>query len=270
MDHYIKTVCGEKYYGRYMDDFYLLSDDKEYLKRCLIKIQEYLADLKLTLNNKTEIVPMSKGIRFLGFHTYLTEQGNVIRKLDGDNKRQVKKRLRKYAKLVAQERMTRERFNEIYNSWRNHASHGNCFKLIYEMDLFVEELFGEEKKELRVIIAGSRTFNNYTIVENTLNRFIKEHQNNRITIISGAARGADQLGEQYAKEKCFLLKRFPAQWEQFGKRAGFLRNIQMLDYIDTSDCDSYVVIFWDGKSKGTKQLIGNVKKRNIPYKIISI
>lgn len=252
-----------------MDDFYLLSYDKEYLKKCLIKIREYLANLQLTLNNKTEIVPMSKGIRFLGFHTYLTKQGNVIRKLNGDNKRQVKKRLRKYAKLVEQERMTRKRFNEIYNSWRNHASHGNCFKLIYEMDLFVEQLFGEEKKELRVVVAGSRTFNNYAIVEKTLNKFIKEHPNNRITIVSGTARGADQLGEQYARDKSILLKRFPAQWEQFGKRAGFLRNIQMLDYIDTSDCDSFIIAFWDGKSNGTKQLIDNAKKRNIPYQIIT-
>lgn len=90
LDHYIVDELRCKYYGRYMDDFYLLSNDKEYLKKCLIKIETYLSNLKLTLNNKTEIVPMSKGIRFLGFHTYLTEQGNVIRKLNGDNKRQIK------------------------------------------------------------------------------------------------------------------------------------------------------------------------------------
>lgn len=69
LDHYIVDELECKYYGRYMDDFYLLSNDKEYLKECLIKIKKYLANLKLTLNNKTEIVPMSKGIRFLGFHT---------------------------------------------------------------------------------------------------------------------------------------------------------------------------------------------------------
>lgn len=269
LDHYIVDELECKYYGRYMDDFYLLSNDKEYLKEYLIKIKEYLANLKLTLNNKTEIVPMSKGIRFLGFHTYLTEQGNVIRKLNGDNKRQVKKRLRKYAKLVAQGRMKREKFNEIYCSWRNHASHGNCFKLIYEMDLFVEKLFNEERPEIRVIIAGSRDFNNYELLEKYLNKFVKEHPNNKITIISGAARGTDQLGERYAREKCILLKRFPANWEQFGKRAGYIRNIQMLDYIDASICDSYVFAFWDGKSKGTKQMIDGAKKRNIPYQIVA-
>lgn len=165
--------------------------------------------------------------------------------------------------------MKREKFNEIYCSWRNHASHGNCFKLIYEMDLFVENLFNEEKPEIRVIIAGSRDFNNYELLEKHLNKFVKEHPNNKITIISGAARGTDQLGERYAREKCILLKRFPANWEQFGKRAGYIRNIQMLDYIDASTCDSYVFTFWDGKSKGTKQMIDSAKKRNIPYQIVA-
>lgn len=140
-DHFITEELGCEYYGRYMDDFYLLSDDKEHLKDCLVKIKAYLAGLSLTLNDKTEIVPMRKGIRFLGFHSYLTEDGKVIRKLTGDNKRQIKKRLRKNAKLVVAGKMTREKFDEKYASWKNHASHGNCYKLICGMDEFVETLF---------------------------------------------------------------------------------------------------------------------------------
>ena len=141
LDHFITEELGCEYYGRYMDDFYLLSDDKEHLKDCLVKIKAYLAGLSLTLNDKTEIVPMRKGIRFLGFHSYLTEDGKVIRKLTGDNKRQIKKRLRKNAKLVVAGKMTREKFDEKYASWKNHASHGNCYKLICGMDEFVETLF---------------------------------------------------------------------------------------------------------------------------------
>lgn len=141
LDHFITEELGCEYYGRYMDDFYLLSDDKEYLKDCLVKIRAYLAGLSLTLNDKTEIVPMRKGIRFLGFHSYLTKDGRVIRKLTGDNKRQIKKRLCKNAKLVAAGKMTREKFDEKYASWKNYASHGNCYKLICNMDEFVETLF---------------------------------------------------------------------------------------------------------------------------------
>lgn len=141
LDHFVTEELGCKWYGRYMDDFFLLSEDKEYLKFCLTKIKEYLYNLKLTLNNKTEIVPMKKGIKFLGFHTYLTEQGDVIRKLSGDNKRAIKKRLRKYAKLVKEGKMTHKQFSESYSSWKNHASHGNCYRLICSMDEFVNGLF---------------------------------------------------------------------------------------------------------------------------------
>lgn len=140
LDHFVTEGLDCKYYGRYMDDFYLLSSNKGYLKDCLIQIEEHLSYYKLTLNDKTEIVPISKGIRFLGFHTYITPDGKVIRKLTGDNKRRAKKRLRKYAKLVKSGQMSREKFYEKYNSWRNHASHGNCYKLICDMDKYVKAL----------------------------------------------------------------------------------------------------------------------------------
>lgn len=273
LDHFITEELGIKYYGRYMDDFYLLFDDKEYLQKCLKKIEEYLMDLCLTLNSKTEIVPMSKGIRFLGFHTYLTEDGKVIRKLTGDNKRQVKKRLRKYARLVEAGKMERKRFDEIYQSWRNHASHGNCFKLIYNMDLFVEKLMGDNKTEAKIIIAGGRDFADYDFLKRKLSQFIKNHPNRRFTIVSGAARGADSLGEQYAREKVIPIKRFPADWNHLGRSAGYIRNTQMLDYITQPDCEGYVLAFWDGKSKGTAHMIKSAKRAGVqveiyPYKKI--
>lgn len=141
LDHFVTEDLGCRYYGRYMDDFYLISEDKEHLKECLNRIKEYLGVLRLTLNNKTEIVSITKGLKFLGFHTYITDDGIVIRKLTSDNKRQIKKRLRKYAHLVASGQMTRAKFDEKYASWKNHASHGNCRRLIESMDSFVEKLF---------------------------------------------------------------------------------------------------------------------------------
>lgn len=144
LDHIITEELGCQHYGRYMDDFYLISEDKEYLKACLERIRSYLDCVHLTLNGKTEIVPISKGIRFLGFHSYLTEDGKVIRKLPGDKKREVKKRLRKYVAQVKAGQMTRNKFNEKYEAWKNHASHGNCYNLICSMDEFVEQLFQED------------------------------------------------------------------------------------------------------------------------------
>ncbi len=150
LDLYITEELRCKFYGRYMDDFYLISDSKEYLQDCLKKITAYLSTLHLTLNDKTEIVSISKGIRFLGFHTYITEDGKIIRRLTGENKRAIKKRLRKYYKLVVCGKMTRKEFNEKYQSWRNHASHGNCIKLLCDMDDYVAAMFGEDKMEKRI------------------------------------------------------------------------------------------------------------------------
>lgn len=68
-------------YGRYMDDFYIISSDKLLLRRILKEIEEYIKPLGLRLNKKTQISPLKNGIDFLGFHTYLTSTGKVVRKV---------------------------------------------------------------------------------------------------------------------------------------------------------------------------------------------
>ena len=70
-----------KYYVRYMDDFLLIHPDKEYLRYCQKEIEIFLAGLHLELNEKTNIFPLRHGVDFLGFHTYITESGQIIRKL---------------------------------------------------------------------------------------------------------------------------------------------------------------------------------------------
>lgn len=140
MDHMITGELGIDLYGRYMDDFYLIHHNKAYLKFCLEHIREMLNTLGLELNGKTQIVPIRKGIRFLGFHHYITDDGKYIRKLTGENKRKIRKKTRIWVKLVKSGRMTEKKFYEKYGAWKNHASQGNCIKLIHSMDLYVEEL----------------------------------------------------------------------------------------------------------------------------------
>lgn len=77
----------------------------------------------------------------MGFHTYVTTDGKAIRKLKGINKRHIKKELRKKSKLVKSGKMSMQKFNESYKSWKNHALHGNCIKLVQSMDEFVNSLF---------------------------------------------------------------------------------------------------------------------------------
>jgi len=142
LDHFITGELGVKYYGRYMDDFYLIVQSKEYAKWCLNAIYEFVHTLGLDLNGKTQIIPFKNGIKFCGFHTYVTQDGKVIRKLRNENKRATKKKFKKMVKLVKAGRLSKEKFYESYNAWKNHISHGNCVKLGYEMDRYVEYLFG--------------------------------------------------------------------------------------------------------------------------------
>lgn len=134
MDKLITGELGIEYYGRYMDDFYLIHHDKEYLKYCLEVIIEFLKTLDLTLNNKTQIFPLKNGVSYLGFHTYITDKGKPIRKLKNQNKRNAQKKFSKMAKLVANGKLSEDKFNASYNAWKNHISHGNCYKLSKSMD----------------------------------------------------------------------------------------------------------------------------------------
>lgn len=143
VDCLVTGELGIKYYGRYMDDLFLISKDKSHLKECLVAIEEMVKSLGLFLNGKTQIVPIRKGIRFLGFHHYITNDGKYIRKLTGENKRKIKKRLRGWARAVKKGKMDKKKFYEKYGAWKNHALHGNCIKLCHSMDLYVEKLLNE-------------------------------------------------------------------------------------------------------------------------------
>lgn len=149
MDHMITDERGIRHYGRYMDDFFLIHHDKDYLKRCLEYIEDMVHSLGLSLNGKTQIVPFKNGIRFLGFHHYVTKDGKYIRKLTGENKRKIRKRLNRWAKAVKHGKMTEKKFYEKYGAWKNHALHGNCIKLCHSMDLYVERLLKSDKGDTR-------------------------------------------------------------------------------------------------------------------------
>lgn len=141
MDHYIKRVLKIKYYGRYMDDFYLIHEDKTYLQYCLKEIERIVEELHLKLNHKTDIFPLKNGIDFLGFHTYLTETGKVIRKLRRRSKNNMRRKLKKFREKYDNGEMDFENIKQSYQSWRGHASHGNCYYLIRNMDEFFNDLF---------------------------------------------------------------------------------------------------------------------------------
>lgn len=102
----------------------------------------------------------------------------------------------------------------------------------------------------KVIIAGSRDFHDYKYLKRACDKYIKPNDE----IVSGTANGADKLGERYAKEKGLKIHRFPADWDKYKKRAGYLRNEEMAKFAEK------LIAFWDGKSKGTEHMINLAKE----------
>lgn len=114
---------------------------------------------------------------------------------------------------------------------------------------------------MKTVIAGSRNITDYSILKNVIDNW--KYKDSITEIISGGAKGVDTLGESYACLRNLKLTRVLPDWEQYGKKAGMIRNKIMVDMADLA------VILWDGVSPGTKCTIDLVKKKNIPY-ILSI
>jgi hypothetical protein len=114
----------------------------------------------------------------------------------------------------------------------------------------------------KLIIAGGREFSDYELLEKEVIKLLRGKYPKDVEIVSGGARGADSLGEKFAKEKGCSLQSFPADWNTYGKSAGYRRNAEMAAYADACIC------FWDGKSKGTKHMIDLAEKKELLLTII--
>lgn len=114
---------------------------------------------------------------------------------------------------------------------------------------------------MKVIIAGGRDFNNFDLLCEKCDKILSRQT--EIEIVSGRARGADQLGERYAKERGYPIKMFPAKWSELGKQAGYVRNVEMAEYADG------LIAFWDMESKGTEHMIDIARERKLKIRIIT-
>jgi len=115
---------------------------------------------------------------------------------------------------------------------------------------------------IKLIVAGSRSFNDYELLKSKLDYFLSE-VTGKIEIVSGTCHGADKLGERYALECGYAIKRFAADWA-IGKTAGFVRNEQMAAY------STHLVAFHDGVSKGTLMMIRLAKSRGLKIRVVRI
>jgi len=112
---------------------------------------------------------------------------------------------------------------------------------------------------MKIIIAGGRDFDNYEELKRRCDHYLKNQR--EVTILSGAAQGADELGERYAKEKGYKVEQHKAEWKR-GRQAGMLRNIQMAKAAEG------LIVFWDGESKGTAHMIKQAEKEGLKIRIV--
>lgn len=111
---------------------------------------------------------------------------------------------------------------------------------------------------MRVLVCGSRDYPRKARIASRIAMLSPG-----TTVIHGAARGPDRIAGAYAESLGFEVEEYPADWERLGKRAGIIRNLDMLDA-----CPDLVIAFWDGDSAGTKHTITEARKRGIPVEVI--
>lgn len=118
---------------------------------------------------------------------------------------------------------------------------------------------------MELLVAGSRNYYDYDEFSDVMNFAHKKY--NITEIVSGGARGADALAERWAKENNIPIKIFKANWDTYGKSAGFIRNASMHNYLSQFE-NRLCLCFWDGQSRGTAhnfKLCGKNNTRLICY-----
>lgn len=119
----------------------------------------------------------------------------------------------------------------------------------------------------KVIIAGSREFDNYDMLKEKCDKILsrKVNEGEEIVIVSGTARGADTLGEKYAEERGYKIERYPANWNKYGKKAGYLRNKKM------AEVSNACIVFLSSKAenKGSKMMISIATEEKLLIRVIT-
>lgn len=123
------------------------------------------------------------------------------------------------------------------------------------------------EKEIIVVVAGSRGFTDDQFIFDTLDKLsaLFAASGMRIAeVVSGNARGPDKIGEAWGIARGIEVTVMPADWDKLGKQAGMVRNAEMADYGHAA------IIFWDGESRGTANMISNMKMRDKPCHVIRV
>lgn len=143
LDTFCKTVKGCKYYGRYMDDTYIIYPDKEFLKTLLVEYIEIASRLGIRINSKkTQIMKLEKGFIFLQMKYRITESGKIIIIPVRQSFTRERRKLKSFLHLYRQKRITKPKILMQYKSWRGNICRYNSYKNVRATDRLYNSLFG--------------------------------------------------------------------------------------------------------------------------------
>ncbi|MCI7774135.1 MAG: RNA-directed DNA polymerase [Succinivibrio sp.] len=152
LDNYIKIVRGCKYYGRYMDDFYVIHHDRAFLEELLRDIQTISGQLGLHLNlKKTHIRPLNRTFVFLKTKYTLTNTGKVVTSLCSDTFKREAIKLKKFKKLYLSKKLTLDAIISQFKSWRGSVTRKQFHnhKAVKQLDNLFFQLFNLKYEDLK-------------------------------------------------------------------------------------------------------------------------
>jgi len=126
---------------------------------------------------------------------------------------------------------------------------------------------------MRLIIAGDRKYSNRSKLYNEVDKFILslvKDETEEIELIGGGAKGADELGEEYAIEFEFDYRTFKADWDAHGKAAGPIRNREMAEYTSQAPDKICACIVFDGGGPGSANMIKTAKAFGLILRVIKV
>lgn len=142
LDHYIKEVLRCPFYGRYMDDGYIISGSKEFLSKCLDALKMICDKLKITLNlKKTRITPLRRGFTFLKTRFFVTETGKIIKKICHSSVTRMRRKMKKFKKKLECGKMTMADIYQSFQSWRSHIRNAMSYRTEQSMTKLFKKLF---------------------------------------------------------------------------------------------------------------------------------
>ena len=145
VDNYVKIVLGEKRYGRYMDDMYIICPTKEEVQKVIDGIEKCATVLGLFVNRKkTHIAKLSSTFKFLQIKYSLTDTGKVVKRINPKTITRERRKLKAYKRLLDKHEIKYESIKQAYKSWMGSFARLMSKKQIKNMKALYKSLFGED------------------------------------------------------------------------------------------------------------------------------